>query len=99
MFMLCKNGFTKPRSGYTLIELTVIVLVIGLFIFGAYGAYNMMKRAGSMDAMKKAEKPNHSYNKLLSYQGTTTGTLANACADDSGYLVVGATKGECVLIL
>ena len=87
---------SSSRSGFTLIELSMAILIIGLLLAGVALSSNMIKQAELRALMKEVERHQASYNNFISYYGAIPGDFSNAEAYWSlASCVDGGSAGDC----
>ncbi len=87
-------AFTARQSGFTLIELSIVLVIIGLIIGGVLVGQDLINAATTRSQVGQIEKYNGAVNTFRGKYGGLPGDLDASKASGFGFVARGAFEGE-----
>src|ERR1700733_13388871 len=87
-------GESQRESGFTLIELSVVLVIIGLIVGGILVGQDLIKAAETRAQITQIEKYNQAVNTFRSKFGAIPGDMAVSTANQFGFTVGGGCDGS-----
>lgn len=82
------------KSGFTLIELSIVLVIIGLIVGGVLVGQDLIRAAGVRAVITQIEKYNTAANTFRGKYGSLPGDMNAASATQFGFAARGTYKGE-----
>src|SRR5580658_3705227 len=90
--------FTKSEAGFTLIELSIVLVIIGLIVGGILTGQDLIKAAEQRATLAQIEKYNTAVNTFRNKFGGIPGDLPEGSAVNFGLAAISATTALCTTV-
>ena len=83
-----------PQQGFTLIEMSIVLVIIGLIVGGVLAGQDLIRAAGVRATISQIEKYNTAVNTFYSKYGALPGDMNASLAAQFGFAARGTNGGE-----
>jgi prepilin-type N-terminal cleavage/methylation domain-containing protein len=86
--------YSTPQAGFTLIELSIVLVIIGLIVGGVLVGQDLIKAAGIRATIQQIEKYNGAVNTFYGKYGGMPGDISQTQVAAFGFLSMAGTTGR-----
>ncbi len=94
IFNISMKTASKPRAGFTLIELSIVLVIIGLIVGGVLVGQDLIRAAGVRATVTQIEKYNTAVNTFRGKFGYLPGDINATAAAQFGFAARGILAGQ-----